>query len=262
MALARKLKEGFKKLARLDISEELYLSLIVIAFLFISAFFAIEIWVLPERFKFIEYEFGVGIFTSSIFLVLTVILLSSLLKVREMREWASIKEFVYKHIDRQTTQLFRVLNAISKNYDDAPDFLGEHLKYEDDNRFEKLDFMCVWESVKKPELIFNEERLVESVEKGLLVREFSHALQNYEWDEQKCLRFSPKITESIINIEDRLREMSTSIGYLVSDNKIGAEELEYIRKDLNSLYKLLLNEVAFMDKEGIEFEFINNIKRG
>jgi hypothetical protein len=87
-----------KKLLRLDMSEELYLGIITFVFISLSVLLGIEIWVFNNAL--IEYSLGVGIFTSSIFLVLTIIFLSYLFRIREIREWNRVKSVVYFRINK------------------------------------------------------------------------------------------------------------------------------------------------------------------
>ncbi len=86
------------------ISETAYLLLITTAFSLLSAILAIEIWVLPV--KFIEYGLAISLFTSSIFLVLTIVFLSLLLTIREKREWKRIHKIVYEQIQSTIESLF------------------------------------------------------------------------------------------------------------------------------------------------------------
>jgi hypothetical protein len=87
----------------LNVSEELYLLGIALVFLALSLFLGLEIWVVHN--SFFESTVWTDIFSSSIFLVLTILLLSWLLRVREMREWNKVKFLVDRRMQSVVNDL-------------------------------------------------------------------------------------------------------------------------------------------------------------
>jgi len=98
------IKAKLGNLLKLNISEELYLIGIALVFLAISLFLGLEIWVVHN--SFFEYTVWTDVFSSSIFLVLTILLLSWLLKVREIREWHTVRDEVFFRIRLELSNLF------------------------------------------------------------------------------------------------------------------------------------------------------------
>jgi len=89
------------------ISEKSYWFLLILGFIV----FALLIWFWLIPYGIVEYSLGVNLFTSSIFMVLTVIFLSYLIALREKREWRTVETWVKKMIGRQ---LYHVFNTLAR----------------------------------------------------------------------------------------------------------------------------------------------------
>ena len=89
------------------ISEKSYWFLLILGFIV----FALLIWFWLVPYGIIEYNLGVNFFTSSIFMVLTVIFLSYLIALREKREWNTVETWVKGMIGKQ---LYHVFNSLSR----------------------------------------------------------------------------------------------------------------------------------------------------
>jgi hypothetical protein len=102
-----KTKKSISNIFKIYFSEQVYLICVALIFFSISIYFGLQIWVL----KTLPISY-ISVFTSSLFLVFTILLLSLLLKVREKREWMNVKERVnetlgwqMKNILAETTYL-------------------------------------------------------------------------------------------------------------------------------------------------------------
>lgn len=87
------------------LSEKIYWIILIVAF----AGFALSIWLVLIPYEVVEYNLGVNLFTSSIFMVLTVIFLSLLANLRERREWKNVETWVKRKMGEQLYYLFNIL---------------------------------------------------------------------------------------------------------------------------------------------------------
>jgi hypothetical protein len=105
------IKAKLRNLFTLNISEDLYLIGVALVFLILSLTLGLQIWVIHN--SFFEDTIWIDIFSSSIFLVLTILLLSWLLKVREQREWNKVKDKVYSNIQSEVNNFFYYLMQLT-----------------------------------------------------------------------------------------------------------------------------------------------------
>jgi len=87
------------------LSDKVYWIILITVFIA----FAFLIWLMLVPYQWIEYNLGVNLFTSSIFMVLTVIFLSLLVDLREKREWKSVEISVKRRLGKQLYYLFNIL---------------------------------------------------------------------------------------------------------------------------------------------------------
>ena len=80
---------------------------IILITVFIALALLVGFVLMPYRW--IEYNLGVNLFTSSIFMVLTVIFLSLLVDLREKREWKNVEIWVKKRMRKKLYDLFDIL---------------------------------------------------------------------------------------------------------------------------------------------------------
>jgi len=69
-----------------------------ILLIFFLSGFALLIWLWLIPYGIVEYNLGVNLFTSSIFMALTVVFMSLLIDLREKRRWKSVENGVYQKI--------------------------------------------------------------------------------------------------------------------------------------------------------------------
>jgi hypothetical protein len=133
------IKAKLGNLLKLNVSEQLYLLLIASVFFSISVILGIEIWVFDN--KIIEYSFAVSLFTSSIFLVLTIVFLSWLFNVRERAQWQNVRERVFSNIRLETGLLANHLFDFVIKTPEINDMVnrGDDLFYLIDNISEKTE---------------------------------------------------------------------------------------------------------------------------
>ncbi|MDH5689649.1 MAG: hypothetical protein OEZ48_17505 [Candidatus Bathyarchaeota archaeon] len=71
--------------------------------------FALVIWLCLVPYNFLEYNLAVNLFTSSIFMVLTVVFLSWLAELREQREWMNVERWVMRKLAKHLYHLVNIL---------------------------------------------------------------------------------------------------------------------------------------------------------
>jgi hypothetical protein len=97
------------------LSEKTYWFALSVAFTVLALL--IWLWFIP--YGILEYNLAVNLFTSSIFMVLTVVLLSWLLDLREKQEWKNVKTAVFSILSTELSLLFQeLLNFV----EDGPKF--------------------------------------------------------------------------------------------------------------------------------------------
>jgi len=87
------------------LSEKTYLIILILGFTGITLF----IWLMLIPYGIVEYNLGVNLFTSSIFMVLTIVFLSWLFNLREKQEWKNVEALVNKRIGKYHYSLFDIL---------------------------------------------------------------------------------------------------------------------------------------------------------
>lgn len=98
------------------LSERTYWIILIIAFSVIASL--IWFWLIP--YQIIEYNLGINLFTSSIFMVLTIIFLGWLLTLRERREWKFAKDRTLNQIKHLLKDAFFLLQNLCE-IPDSPD---------------------------------------------------------------------------------------------------------------------------------------------
>lgn len=89
------------------ISEKSYWFLLILGFIV----FALLIWFWFIPYGIVEYNLGVNLFTSSIFMVFTVVFLSWLLSLRERIQWDLVKNEVLEELGGELRSIFIVLRS-------------------------------------------------------------------------------------------------------------------------------------------------------
>jgi hypothetical protein len=87
------------------LSEKLYWIILILFF----TIFALSVWFVLVPNGILEYNLGVNLFTSSIFMVLTILFLSWLFNLREARQWKHVENRVLKILGIELSTLSRWL---------------------------------------------------------------------------------------------------------------------------------------------------------
>jgi Mg2+ and Co2+ transporter CorA len=163
----------------------------------------------------IEYNFGVNLLTSSIFLVLTIIFLSWLFSVREKAEWRVVESKVLKRISDRLLSLFSVIDFyflgsdLTEGYQEKIDEIKEtNIKEAERSRYRIVVEYYATHPVLLGELTadilerFSRESIMEI--KELFMKEqdyFEHMISEYS-------KFLPSaLVSSIMNIQDEIVRM-------------------------------------------------------
>jgi hypothetical protein len=238
--LKKKLRNLFnlRKLLKPKVSEELYLLGIAIVFFSLSLFLGIEIWGVHN--ELFESPLATDIFTSSIFLVLTIFFLSWLAKVRDNREWSKVKRSVYRGIEKIIYGAAQPLMYVSD--DKSTNMLVPLLKFDDETN-SPHDFFAIYSSkshVPLTSLYYDEDNFRAlcdpAIRRHLLEteHEISRIIDAY-------LRLLPaEIIEPLIKLQDLFREIVHKINSLSNTIKL-YKELED-SPELKSQYSSFLND--------------------
>jgi hypothetical protein len=198
-------------------------------------------WLIPNQF--VEYNLGVNLLTSSIFMVFTVFFLSYLISLREKREWKTVKIWVRKMIGRQLYHVFNTLARFiyPKQFSPAPS-KDEILKIlEDLNEMEKpslTDYAFNYYLPKPADSI------------SLYDLKVLFKLKDYLNDlEIKYFRFmEPEICVALSEIRNELDNIESDFDLLRTDET--AEDV--VEKSMASSVLKIMKEIYKLHKIGIE----------
>ena len=93
------------------ISEKTYWAILIVGF----TCFSLLIWLCIIPFQLLEYNLSVNLLTSSIFTVLTIILLTWIISIQQTQRWKRVKSAVYREIGVALGHLFRTMIIYYKN---------------------------------------------------------------------------------------------------------------------------------------------------
>lgn len=223
--------------------------LILIAVGFISFALVDWFWIMPMGIW--EYSFAEKFFVSSIFTVLTIILLNLLTIVWEQRTWRHVKKKVYSMIQEELGIMFILILDFIEN--------GLMIKASitKENAFSEL---CKLNDAKEPPKLdsASKELLEDKTSIGL----FMDITQNLNNVEIKYSRFlTPKQNESLINIQDSLRLLKYAVQLQHGNIRestplasvINEEKEKAILLIVSSSFGVLIKETYKIHREGIKF---------
>ncbi|MGD8506467.1 MAG: hypothetical protein PVF15_07375 [Candidatus Bathyarchaeota archaeon] len=225
------------------ISERTYLTILIVAF-FGSALL-LGLWLVP--YEIIEYNLGVNLLTSSIFMVLTIVFLGLLFTLRERSQWRSVKDSVYMSIAYHMGTLFSKILWHSE--DGLATRFSLH-RIEDKEDRKKAGFAELCKLLDSKPIRLNEKMLPilmngESLEFFLSV---ARALSDVEIKYSRYL--SPQLTHYLMLIQKAIRLFEqASRMYNVDDteiakvSKIIPEYKEDVKKIPIQLVKASLRQV-------------------
>lgn len=113
--------------------------------------FAFSVWLFLVPYHILEYNLGVNLFTSSIFMVLTIVFLSWLFSLRETRQWDHVKKRVLKVLGLELSSLARwLMTMCHSSFEKRPTWSSDELfldNLEELNNKVTLDVWDTWKSM-------------------------------------------------------------------------------------------------------------------
>jgi hypothetical protein len=230
----------------------------------LSVFFTLFALVLFElvSYGFLEYNLGVNLFTSSIFMVLTIVFLNFLFTSREQNEWKTVKDEVHSMIQMELGAMFDdILNYIEDGFTTKNYLLS--LKKKETRKEAFLSALSELKDAKELKLNDTEWKLM--IEGKISLKAFSLAAQTLNEVEIKYSRFlSSQLTLSLIKIQNSIRMLDTLTQLHASMMGLSQtlrqvllptyQEMEKeIPKILSHSFKKILEETYNIHKMGIEF---------
>jgi len=234
------------------LSEKTYWIILIIAF----TGFALTIWfwLIPQ--EIVEYNLGVNLFTSSIFMVFTVVFLTWLFTLRERIQWTTVKNEVYGSIQDDLSNIFDgILDIVEEGLRFKRSFLST--KDRETRKKRGFDELCKLKDAKelRPDPIVLESHLgaQKPFESFLNI---GKSLSDIEIKYSKFL--SPQLTVSLIKIQrsiklldyaSQLRTQKTLVPEL-------AQQIETLVPELVSIsLERLIQQIYNIHKMGIEFSY-------
>lgn len=243
---------------------KIYVSLRIF-WVFLIAFFsafALLVWFWLIPYENLEYNLGVNLFSSSIFMVLTIISLNVLLNAREKSEWKTVKDYAYSTIQDELGVVFNeILNYIENGLAIKMSLL--HLQDKKTRNENGLSELRKLKDAKELKLVT--EELVFLLEHKSQLEAFLNVSKNLSEVEIKYSRFlPPQLALSLMKIRDSIRlletmvQLHTSLKNLspilsISMPKEIQEMKDEIPKIISASFKKLMEEIDNIHKIGIEF---------
>ena len=178
------------------LSEKTYWFVLIIAF----SGFSLTIWFWLMPYQIVEYNLGVNLLTSSIFMVFTIVFLSWLSRLRERLQWKSARDQLYHEI---SARLFSIFRQVFLFVD--PTAIGDMPKTVFARRLEKLsnesdeDFQYMLEST-----YLQSEKEISAIIKGWARRDrdfISMEMHNFQ------SFFDPELRVHMVNILSALGDL-------------------------------------------------------
>ena len=257
------------------ISEKVYL-LIFCAILILVSILLLS-WFIPQGF--IEYNFGIGIVTSLVSTILTVIFLSLFLAVREEREWKIVKKTVYSMISMQSALLFGELLRFTENELDELGFKLSVSHIKDAKIKKEMILSKLSELYKKEQLQLTSSYVSVFRSHKELLKPFLDIKRDIGDIQIRYARhLTSEITEKLIRIQDLLELVNLSyeidlrwnklqgqlpvlkdLIHKLTSNQTQGQELpsaDFFQNGLQTVIKFLVQEIYELWKMGIEFDVI------
>jgi len=251
---------------------KIYVSLRIF-WVFLIAFFsifALLVWFWFIPYENLEYNLGINLFSSSIFMVLTIISLNVLLNAREKSEWKTVKDYVYRTIQGE---LGIVFNEIL-NYVENGRAFQMSLLYSQDRKTRNENGLSELQKLKDAkELRLSSVDLAYLLEHKSGLKVFLDVSKNLSEVEIKYSRFLlPQLALSLMKIRDSIRlletmpQLHTSLKNLSPIlNTSMLKEIQEMKDDIPKItsaaisifistsFKKILEEIYNIHKMEIEF---------
>jgi len=243
------------------LSEKNYWIILIIAFTGLAL--SIWFWLIPQ--EIIEYNLGVNLFTSSIFMVVTVVFLSWLFTLRERTQWTNVKNEVYGSIQDNLSAIFDgILGVVEEGL-----YFKQSLLSTKDRETRKklsLDELCKLKDAKEIRL----DPIMLKVflgDRKMIFEPFLSIRKSLSDIEMKYSRFfSPQLTVSLIAIQHSI-ELLGYAGQMHALTNVSEQEIENLTNVLKQetetiiphmislSFKVLIEEIYNIHKMGIEFSY-------
>lgn len=218
------------------LSEKLYWIILVLFF----SVFALSVWLLLLPYHILEYNLGVNLFTSSIFMVLTVVFLSWLFNVRETRQWSHVEKRVLKVLGIELSSLSRWLMSMCRvSFSDKPTLASDKVFFDSLEELNNKATLNVWDTWKS---------MLSTGQFASLFEDYERRLADIE---NRYFRFlDHRLVDSLMEIRWNLNGLaidSRAFGQIYEVQKEYAEELakkhfegyaEAIHRIIKEVYKM------------------------
>ncbi len=242
---------------------KIYVSLRVFWFFLIAGFsvFALLVWfwLMPDHI--LEYNLGISLFSSSIFMVLTIVFLNVLLNAREKNEWKTVKNYVYSTIQEELTITFNeILNYIENGLETKMSLL----QLEDRETRNQKGLTELRKLKDAKELKLSAQPIAFLLEHENQLDVFLNVSRNLGEVETKYSKFlPPQLTLSLMKIRDSIRLLEASLELYTRFKNLNpvlgapilqeVQELNMIPRTISLSFKKLFEEIDNIHKIGIEF---------
>lgn len=224
--------------------------------------FSLLVWFWLIPYCNLEYNLGINLFSSSIFMVLTIVFLNVLLNAREKSEWKTVKDYVDTTIQAELGVAFNeILNYVENGLATKMSLLQLH-----DRKTRNQNGLSELRKLKDAkELKLGAEELAFLLEHKNQLEAFLSVSKNLSEVETKYSRFlRPQLALSLMKIRDSIRlldnvvELYTrlkSLNPILSTpmSKEIQEMKDEIPKTISASFKKLIEEIDNIHKIGIEF---------
>jgi hypothetical protein len=243
---------------------KIYVSLRIFWVLLVAGFsaFALLVWFWLIPYYNLEYNLGISLFSSSIFMVLTIVFLNVLLNAREKSEWKSVKDYVDKTIQEELGVAFNeILNYVENGLATKISLLQLH-----DRKTRNQNGLSELRKLKDAkELKLGAVELASFLEHRNQLDTFLSVSKNLSEVETKYSRFlPPQLALSLMKIRDSMRLIENTVGIYMSLKSLNPalsapiskeihEMNEEIPKIISASFKKLIEEIDNIHKMGIEF---------
>lgn len=241
------------------LSEKSYWIILIVTFTGIALL--IWLWFIP--YGIVEYNLGVNLLTSSIFMILTIVFLTWLFGLREKNQWKVVENEVYSSIRRNLRRIFTGILTYVEDADEIRESLGKMRGSETKDKF-LVNELC---KLKDAEEIRLDVLVVKALlEERILIEPFvtkARELSNIQLKYSKFL--SPKLTLSLMKIQDYINDLESSSNllasikmlYEVSGKEMTDEKREKMLDSFVSLISIfleqLIEEIYTLHKMGMIF---------
>jgi hypothetical protein len=218
------------------LSERSYWIILIVGF----AGFALSIWFILIPYGVVEYNLGVNLFTSSIFMVFTIVLLGWLLNLREKREWKPIVSRMIERIRDCLNSLFTLLQNLCEISENKHETALMELA--------KADKILLRNDISEylSRDGYDLEGYIGSME------EYSEILHDIRME---YLRFmDSKLMDSLIVIEDRCRDLAFNFKTLtrIEFGPYKDSEKAFFEDVISPLVQEVIKEIQKIHESGIE----------